>query len=254
MILSDKILISTRPVTEEDTLKKILTQKGATVLDTPMIKVIMQDNTADITYQLNHLSEFDLLSFTSKNGVRYFIELLKINNIGLNELSHIKIACFGSKTIEETERIGIKTDINCLGESSDVFLKTILNSGIKKNSGILLVLGNSAPSKLEEGLGKYYQTERINVYKTLETGSINDDVLKLIKNSEYDLLLFTSPSGFRSFLNIMGKNKIHTKYKIGCIGKTTAFEVKKFGFNPLLVSRLPDAVSFANEIENYFKN
>src|SRR5665647_962366 len=100
-ILKNKIIISTRPLSEDDSIKDYLVDKGATVLDFPMIKIFPVALTDEIKNLLLHVYEYQWIIFTSKNGVKYFFQFLKEIGVNLDELSAVKIAVVGKKTAAE---------------------------------------------------------------------------------------------------------------------------------------------------------
>ena len=252
MSLQDKIIIYTRPVAGKDELKEYLAGKGADIISTSLIETVPSYLNHELKEAMSRLSGFDLLIFTSRNGVKYFFDLLVQLGIRSDSLNHLRIAAFGAKTSEELEKHGFTPGIISTAKSSVDFLHELLEGKISDNERILLVLGNLAGNILEDGLKCKYYTERINVYKTLESDNMPEYILNVIRKSEFDLIIFTSPSAFRSFNGIMKRNAIMTDFKIACIGETTAAEVRNSGFSPLLVSSKPDGLTFARDIENYF--
>jgi len=63
-------------------------------------------------------------------------------------------------------------------------------------------LGDLAPHTLLEKLKEKVVVDRINAYATLATAKVDESILKRVARGEYDLVLFTSPSGVRSFAKL----------------------------------------------------
>jgi uroporphyrinogen-III synthase len=125
---------------------------------------------------------------------------------------------------------------------------------IQPTDKVLLALGELAEDKLETGLNGICKTERINVYKTIDLEYTTNEIIDRIKEDKYDLILFTSPSGFRNFYKIMLVNKIAPPFRMACIGTTTEKEMLKNNCQPVVVSPKSDAESFADEIEQFLNN
>jgi uroporphyrinogen-III synthase len=251
--LSNKIIISTRPLAEDDTIKNHLTAKGACVLDFPMIKtsgVELANERKSILHQIN---EYEWIVFTSKNGVIHFYKQLNAMNIDEKEIAVKKIAVIGKSTGEEVLKHNGNPHLISSGKNSEDLLAEIKKE-IKPTDKVLLALGELAEDKLEKGLSKICIVHRINVYKTIELEYTSNEIIDRIREDNYQIILFTSPSGFRNFNKIMFANDITSNVRAACIGKTTEMELLKNNCCPLVVSPKSDAESFANEIERFFNN
>jgi uroporphyrinogen-III synthase len=72
----------------------------------------------------------------------------------------------------------------------------------------------------------------------------------MIKDNNYDIIAFTSPSQVRNFMKIFRSTiNYQLSTKFACIGKTTEKEILKYGIKPLIVSPKSDGINFAKEIE-----
>ena len=254
MGLLNKIIISTRTASEQDDLKEYLTEKGAKVLEFPLIEIVQSEIDERITNVLSEISQFDWLIFTSKNGVFRLFKIFDSLNIPQSKLTGVKIATIGSKTSEELEKFGFSSSFESSGRTSSDMIVELKYHVVKQNENVLLVLGELAKSNLEDELNSIANITRVNVYRTIETVNFPVEVIDYIKQDKYDLLVFTSPSGFRHFMKIMKENNCIKDFKIACIGDTTGEEVEKFGFRSLLISSKPDGLSFAKQIEQLFTN
>lgn len=155
--------------------------------------------------------------FTSQNAVNSFFE-----NECRPERSRRVIGncyCVGEKTKAALETSGGKV-IKMSEYASELADYLVENH---KNDSFHFFCGNirsdEIPSKLKENNIPF---EEIEVYKT----TLNPKKIK----TQFDAVLFFSPSGVRSFFL---ENKINGAKAI-CIGKTTAFEAKKHTENVVI--------------------
>ncbi len=248
--LTGKIIISTRPLTEDDSIKSQLTAKGACVLDLPMIKTSGVELTVEQESMLRAINDYEWIVFTSKNGVIYFYKQLAALNIDEKVIAGKKIAVIGKSTGDEVQKHKVNTLLISLGRTSEDLLVEICKE-IKPTDKILLALGELAEDKLEKGLSNNCIVHRINIYKTIDLEYTSNEIIDRIRDDNYLIILFTSPSGFRNFNKIMLANDITTQVRAACIGTTTEMELLKNNCRPLVVSPKSDAESFANEIEKY---
>jgi len=251
--LTNKIIISTRPLNEDDSIKDYLKGKGATVLDFPMIKIFpvtLMDETRNL---LLHINSYQWIVFTSKNGVKYFFQFLNKLGVNLDTLSHLKIAVIGKKTAAEVLKYyGNPNLISSGNDSADlaVELAEVLNPTDK----VLLALAELANDKLEKRITNLCVVTRFNVYLTEDEDAVSLEIIERIKNDDYHIILFTSPSGFRHFSKIMIANNITTTIRAACIGTTTEAEMLKNKWQPLLVSSRSEGENFARQIESFLSD
>ncbi|MDD4991627.1 MAG: uroporphyrinogen-III synthase [Paludibacter sp.] len=248
--LENKLIISTRPLSDDDSIKSALIGKGAVVLDFPMIKIVTNELNTEIRTALANISSYNWLLFTSKNGVDSFFRLLQ-NNQSEKPVELPKIAVIGKTTASEVVKNGFQPAFVSAGNTSEDFIAE-LQQKLTLNDKLLLALGELADAKFENALAATATLTRINVYKTIETQINSAEIIQCIKRDAYDLLVFTSPSGFRNFVKVMNENDCRNNFRIACIGKTTEREVLKQGYTPLIVSAKSSGDFFSNEIENYF--
>ena len=79
-------------------------------------------------------------------------------------------------------------------------------------------------------------------------------ILHRIIEGNYDLMLFTSPSGFKSFLHHTAGTKDHSKLRIACLGPTTEKAILEEGLKPLVVASPSGKAGLIKVIENYFQS
>jgi len=242
--LENRIIISSRPLSDDDTLKKSLSEKGAVVLDFPMIKIVINALNTEIRTTFANLNTFEWLLFTSKNGVNSFFKIAKeIETIKLP-----KIAVIGKTTASEVRKNGVEPEMIASGNTSEDFISE-LKSKLHTNDSVLLIQGELADTKFENNLTL---ATRLNVYKTIETTNHSIEIINRIKSNDYDMLVFTSPSGFKNFIKVMSDTNCNDNFKIACIGKTTEKEILRQGYTPLIISAKSSGDFFADEIERYF--
>jgi uroporphyrinogen-III synthase len=249
-ILKEKIVISTRPLNEDDSIKNYLVERGATVLDFPMIKIFPITLTDETTNLLLHIKDYQWIVFTSKNAVKYFFQFLNELGINLEVLSDIKIAVIGKKTAAEVVKYYRQPDLISSGNNS-ADLSYELVEVLKSTDKVLLALAELANDKLENRISDLCIVTRFNVYLTKDEDDISLEIIQRIKNDDYHIILFTSPSGFRHFSKIMIDNNITANIRAACIGTTTEEEMLKNNCKPILVSLRSEGENFARQIESY---
>ena len=247
--LQGKTIISTRPLSDDDAISTYLTEMGATVICFPMIEVCETNETNSKIDIFNKLNSFDWIIFTSKNGAAYFFDYANKLSINLEILKHNKYAVIGNKTANELRKFGIEPTYISQGNTSELFVEELLNGIITESDNILLALGNLATDTLENKIKTFASVSRVDVYETKALENYAIETIQQIKNDNYDIIIFTSPSGVENFKQITTKYAIENNLRIACIGKTTEKALITNGFAPILTAERAD--NFAQEIENY---
>lgn len=252
MSLSNRVFISTRPSGNKDTLAQLLQNEGAKVLAMPLIQVSAKPVDNYILDAVNHLASYNWIVFTSHNGVQsFFSHLYQI--AGTDKLpSQIQCAVVGAKTGQVLASFGASPAITGSGNTSKELLQDLIDLKLHSQTKILLVLGNLASDLLETGLRNHYQVQRVDVYETVPATELNPDAVEALATDKYDMVLFTSPSGFESYIQLCSNYRMPDQLKIGCIGPTTARAVESHGIKPLVVAAESNAEGMCKAIIEYY--
>lgn len=219
-------------------------------MDFPMIKIFPVTLTDENRNSLLHIKDYQWIVFTSRNGVKFFFQFMNELGVNFNALSDIKIAVIGRKTSAEVVKYYRQPDLISAGNNS-VDLAVELTEVLKPTDKVLLALAELANDKLEERITDICIVTRFNVYLTENEDAVSLEIIERIKNDDYHIVLFTSPSGFRHFSKIMIDNHITANIRAACIGTTTEEEMLKNNCKPLLVSSRSEGKTFAQQIERY---
>ncbi len=256
--LSGKRLVVTRAAKQASGITARLTALGAEVIETPMIE------TRDVALSnWDDLANFDILAFTSTNGVESFFKQLFDAGYDVRVLAGKKIASVGKITEKKLLEYGIRCDYvpeDHTGEGLGKLLAA-LNPIPQSTEGatshltprILLLQGNLADDTLLKLLPK---ATRWVVYETLPVAELPEWKREAVASA--DAVVFASTSAVENFVNLMSnvkachserseessasmgpslvelaqddfiKKSPHTSF---CIGRMTESAARKHGFN-----------------------
>ncbi|QUH27100.1 uroporphyrinogen-III C-methyltransferase [Serpentinicella alkaliphila] len=220
--LSGLSIIVTRPYDQSREFAHKLKYLGASVQILPCIHIEPEE--VDLDEELVKASNAFL--FSSKYGVRYFIEAMKMNRIDVRTITG-KIFGVGTSILEEFETHGIFHCIVPDVQNAEEAIK-LVRCTVPSGSRVLIVRGNLGDEKLYESLSNYNITQ-LKVYKTVE--GCNEEAFKAA-----EVLVFTSPSCVRGFLHINSIDYFRNK-QILCIGKSTEREALEVGFTNVIVPK-----------------
>ena len=286
--LSGKRLVVTRAAKQASGISARLTALGAEVIETPMIETrdVIPASSSDVIpaqagisfaspeqqnviaspegarqsrpADFNSLANFDILAFTSTNGVESFFKQLLASGRDIRELAGKKIASVGKITEKKLLEYGIRCDYvpeDHTGEGLGMLLRSILDertlvnslqtrdeSGVALSgarsaeskdlldeSRILLLQGNLADDALLKFLPK---ATRWVVYETLPVTELPEWKKEAVENA--DAIVFASTSAVENFIAatsdvIPAQAGISSRLAF-CIGRMTESAAKSHGF------------------------
>ena len=231
--LSGKRLVVTRAAKQASGISARLTVLGAEVIETPMIET---RNVPPCCYaghcsgiaDWGALKDFDLLAFTSTNGVESFFIQLLASGRDIRVLAGKKIASVGKITEKKLLEYGIRCDYvpeDHTGEGLGKLLAEKCSAGELDESRILLLQGNLADDTLLKLLPK---ATRWIVYETLPVAELPEWKREAVECA--DAIVFASTSAVENFVKM---TDVHPRLSF-CIGRMTEAAAQKHGFETVI--------------------
>lgn len=188
-------------------------------------------------YRREELASVDLLLFTSKNGVTYFMKNLFASKLDVRALSHVKLIAIGEKTAQKLSEYGLRADFvpkhynsGSLAAELKTYINTTYGNDPFHNVTLWHPIAKNADESLADSLVTICSYGRMNVYENVEV-PLSDDWMD--EDITYDGILFTCASSAERFLSsetrrswLYGKRKMDV-YAIGpkCRQKLESFGI-----------------------------
>lgn len=215
--LSGKRLVVTRAAKQASGITSRLTALGAEVIETPMIET----RAVDVNFDWATLANFDILAFTSTNGVESFFRQLFAAGFDVRVLAGKKIASVGKITEKKLLEYGIRCDYVPEDHTGEGLGKLLASLPVD-HSRILLLQGNLADDTLLKLLP---QATRWVVYETLPVAELPEWKREAVAGA--DAVVFASTSAVENFIKMTD-----TRPRISfCIGRMTESAARKHGFD-----------------------
>ena len=220
--LSGKRLVVTRAAKQASGITARLSALGAEVIETPMIET----RTLECSSNFADLANFDILAFTSTNGVESFFSQLFAAGYDVRVLAGKKIASVGKITEKKLLEYGIRCDY-VPEDHTGRGLGNLLASLEIDAARILLLQGNLADDTLLKLLPR---ARRWVVYETLPVSELPE--WKRDAVAVADAVVFASTSAVENFVKVMPQStEGATEPRISfCIGSMTKSAACRHGF------------------------
>ncbi|MFO7526298.1 MAG: uroporphyrinogen-III synthase [Ignavibacteriaceae bacterium] len=234
--LKNKKFVLTRTVEQSKESASAFSELGAEVIIFPTLEIVPPSSWDEFDRIVSEQDKIDFIILTSAHAVKMYAKRLKELNIEIL-YKQIKVVAVGSKTYSVCEKHNVPVHIIPKKFSGEGVVEALSKYDLKNK---LVFIPRSAigredlPHGLAE-LGAIIKT--VPVYNvSLPTKENISENIKRLNNSKPDLFIFTSPSTFENFLQIMDiTNPISyfNGYDIAAIGPTTqsAIESKKVKVN-----------------------
>tara|TARA_B100000900_G_scaffold215014_1_gene182104 strand:+ start:605 stop:2203 length:1599 start_codon:yes stop_codon:yes gene_type:complete len=197
-------------------------------------------NINPINFNSEDLKIYEYIIFTSKNGVKNFLDKAEVPN-------DMKFICIGNKTEKILNKYGFKSAFIPKRNYSELMASELKKNKLINRKKVLLVQGKLANNGFYLKLGNFCDVDRLNVYETNLIKNSNERLKKvlMLKNT---YTVFTSTSAFDAFVKFYDPNIT----KIISIGNTTTKYINSKGHDCMLTSKMQSYEGVSETITRYF--
>jgi len=228
--LKDKTIVITRTVEQSKESSAVFSELGAEVIIFPTLEIVPPSSWKQFDDAVANYNKIDFIIFTSAHAVKMFIERIKELMITLN-FNKIKVVAVGNKTASICKELGIPVNIVPSKFSGDAVVDELSKYNLKEKVIFIprSAIGREAlPQELRE-LGAIIKSVPAYNVSLPSEESIKENIERLSTNKP-DLFIFTSPSTFENFLQIMKIEdpvKFFKGYLVAAIGPTTKSSIEE---------------------------
>lgn len=230
--LSGKTVLITRARKQAGTLRLLLEQEGARVLEAPAIEIVERPEKIAELEKAIMKSRYAWLVLTSVNTVNIVNNLL----IGLKEdwrlFDNRKIACIGTATADRVRDLGGKVSLVPLKFQAESLAEQLLRQGIAGKNILLPRAEGSRRILIDELEAHGAAVDEIQVYRAEIPAGSQEELLRILENEPVDFITFTSSSTAHHFVEMAGSllSKLTpNKTRIASIGPITSETLREYG-------------------------
>lgn len=198
------------------------------------------------------LCTYDWVIFTSVNGVQSFIQRLKKNGVYISALASKRICAIGPRTQKELEKMGLAVHFCPSEYRAEAVAEGLKRLGIQ-GKRILLPRAREARRILPDVLREAgARVDEVEAYRTVKPAKGKASLKAIIKKG-IDIVVFTSSSTVRNFMEFVSDKTALNGVTVAVIGPVTAVTARDFGLEPDIVPAEYTIPSLVKAIVEYFK-
>lgn len=255
--LKGKTVVITRTIEQSKESALALTSLGANVIIVPTLEIVPPGDWSRFDSVVAHPEKIDFIIFTSVHAVEMFSNRCRELGVTFN-FNRTKVVSVGSKTSSYCHKNNIYVSIIPDRFSTEGVIESLSKFNLKNK---VVFIPRSAIGREELPLGLKDLgaiIKSVPVYNvSIPSGEKLKQNLQELSTAKVDLFVFTSPSTFENFLqivNIRNPHQYFNGYDVAAIGPTTkeAIESKK-----VKVKILPDEYtinSLIKKIVEHYSN
>ncbi len=230
--LFGKKAVVTRAREQASQLVQMLADSGAAVLQFPTIEIAPPENWESLDHVID--GRYDLVIFTSVNGVRGYFDRLFVRGEDARVLAGSLIAAVGDTTSAELRNRGIIPDM-----VPEKFMATALLPMLEENQRgvhVAVIRAAEGSDELIAELSRRGAEVDLGVaYRNVAVESDLEELRKLIAEDAIDIVTFTSGSTVDNFfrrLTAEERAKLLGRTMIASIGPVTTQAIRRYGRGP----------------------
>lgn len=235
--LKQATIILTRAQEQASALHQALEDKGARVLDLPLIKISQDYDLETLQDVFQDIALYEWVIFTSQNGVKHFFDLFFKRFKDIRCLGPMRIACVGEATAKAIQNLHLEVDFCPTEATAKELGMQLVKEQSLENVKVLLITGNLNSPDLFRTLEQEGKAivDTLQVYKTEHQTVIHHPSSEAFRKGGADAILFTSPSTVHAFYAQAKDLQISPGGKTplaGSMGPSTTEALKHYGITP----------------------
>ncbi len=210
--LAGRHILITRPEHQAEATALRLRALGAVPVTIPLITLAPPPDPVRVTASVRDLADYDLVTFTSANAVRYFLDALHAQGHGASRLSMNRIAAIGEGTACALDQAGVGAEIIPAIFVGEALAQAVLEDPIlqqllpQRPPRVLILRARVAREVLPQTLrAAGCLVDTVAVYETRLTPSAHgEELLSRLEAHALDDVLVTASSAATRLANLLG--------------------------------------------------
>ena len=253
--LKGKRILITRPEEQAKDFIEALKAQGAEPISFPTIRIISPRDWVKVDNAIENLTTYDVLIFTSVNGVKFFFQRLKEKGKNIGSLKKLKMVAIGPKTAAAIERRHLRVDIVPKKFQAESVVEALEKKGIT-GKRFLLPRAEKARDVLPKEITKRGgHIDVVTVYRTDKGEGNIQEVKELLRKRLIHVITFTSSSTVKNFVELLAEKNISKMIQgvvVASIGPITADTAASLGIRTDIMAKSYTIPGLVKAISEYF--
>lgn len=226
-------IVVTRPAAQRAQLSSMLAERAAEPLEYAAIATVDGD-TAALRSAARAASEFDVVAFSSANGVEYFFRALADQGLDGRAFGRAKVACIGAATADTLKRFGIRADAiahEAVGEGLVAAVRALVGERIEGARVLVPRAARGRDVVVRALIDAGASVELVRAYDTRVDGSGLSPLRDALESGAVDAITFASGSAVDAVFDTLGADALQllAPVTIATIGPVTSEAVRNRG-------------------------
>ncbi len=243
--LHGRTILVTRPADQAEALAAPLRRRGANVLLQPVIQIGPPEDYRSVDEAIDRLDQFDFVTFSSRNGVRFFLDRLIGGTHDTRQLAGVKIAAVGEKTAQSLAQYHLRADVVPPDYRADSLARQLKPDAAGKK--FLLVRASRGSDVLANALSDAGgEVTEVIAYSHRDVDRADPDIDAKIRAGKIDWVTATSSASAANAVRLFGDALKQTR--IASLSPVTSQTLQDLGHqvtveaNPFTIDALVDAI------------
>ena len=225
-------IVVTRPREEAASAAAGLEALGAEVLVAPTVEILPAADLSAVDEAIDRLDSYDWLVFTSKNGVRHFLDRLPARGKDLRALGRLRLAAIGPSTAEALGEYRLRADLIPESYRSEALAEAL--RPVAAGGRILLARADRGRTILKDELSEVAEVDQVAVYRNADAESIPAEVLARIEAGSVDWITLSSSAiaaRLHALLSPAARARVGRAVKLAAISPITGAAARDLGWD-----------------------
>ncbi|MFO0550852.1 MAG: uroporphyrinogen-III C-methyltransferase [Polyangiaceae bacterium] len=263
--LFGKRVLVTRAAHQAEGVTSDLLRRGAQPIELPLIEFGPPPDPGLVTEAVNRLSTYDLVAFTSENGVDRFFEAISSAGRDARAFGRATVAAIGDGTARALARHGVRADLVPTAFHGDALAAAVLErlqrdrGGAAAGARVLIPRALVAREALPGALAAAGCTvEVVPVYETRRASRERADELRewLGRGAAVDVVLLTSSSIADALVDLLGGDLSAqtslASVTLASIGHITTETARRHGLNVAVTATTSTMDGLLDALESHY--
>ena len=250
--LQGKTVVVTRARAQASELVKKLEGEGADVIEFPTIEILPPSDPGRLDREIQTISKYDWVIFTSANGVASFFERMSHLKKDARIFSRLQIATIGQATAEALWEKGLRADLVPEEFTSLALFESLKKEGEIRGKKFLLARADIAPPDLRKNMEREEASvTEVEAYRTRRVSGGKKELIERLQKGKIDYVTFTSSSTVENFFDLIParlRRRIRTRWI--SIGPVTSRTLREYGFEPAREARVHTIEGLVETLSN----